>query len=134
MQRLGKVDIKEEEVHTCFGTSRLLCVFISAPVGVLERVNVVRIRCIVLRGNHRPLLASSFLGGYTLPPSFPSRSSMLIKKFFVLPASIKKKENEWQNVIKIIMINLTNFPNVFFCDFRFCDGAEKSNISNMPNK
>lgn len=32
--------------HTCFGTSKLLWVFISAPVGVRDRVNVVRKRCI----------------------------------------------------------------------------------------
>lgn len=34
--------------HTCLGTSRLLWVFISAPVGVRDRVNVVRKRCIAL--------------------------------------------------------------------------------------
>lgn len=34
--------------RTCLGTSRLFWVFISAPVGVRERVNVVLKRCIVL--------------------------------------------------------------------------------------
>lgn len=37
------------EKPTCLGTSKLLWVFISAPVGVLDRVNVVRRRCIPLR-------------------------------------------------------------------------------------
>lgn len=32
---------------TCFGTSRLFCIFISAPVGVRDRVKVVRRRCMV---------------------------------------------------------------------------------------
>ena len=32
--------------QTCRGTSRLLCIFISAPVGVLDLVKVVRIRFI----------------------------------------------------------------------------------------
>lgn len=41
--------------HTCFGTSRLLWVFISAPVGVLDRVKVVRKRCMaVADGADRP--------------------------------------------------------------------------------
>lgn len=31
---------------TCLGTSRLLCIFISAPVGVRDLVNVARNRCI----------------------------------------------------------------------------------------
>lgn len=34
---------------TCLGTSRLLCCFMSAPVGVRDRVKVVRNRC-MLRG------------------------------------------------------------------------------------
>lgn len=32
---------------TCLGTSRLLCVFMSAPVGVRDRVKVVRKRCML---------------------------------------------------------------------------------------
>lgn len=36
----------DNECQTCLGTSRLLCIFISAPVGVRDLVKVVRIRFI----------------------------------------------------------------------------------------
>lgn len=36
----------DNECQTCRGTSRLLCIFISAPVGVRDLVKVVRIRFI----------------------------------------------------------------------------------------
>lgn len=39
----------ETPSFTCLGTSRLLCIFISAPVGVRERLKVVRSRCIFFR-------------------------------------------------------------------------------------
>lgn len=45
--------------QTCLGTSRLLWVFISAPVGVRDLVNVVRKRCIMLR---------DYEGSFSPPP------------------------------------------------------------------
>lgn len=47
------ISSKEAE-RTCLGTSRLLWVFISAPVGVLDRLKVVRSRCITAHGPDEP--------------------------------------------------------------------------------